>query len=178
MKKSADDEEGSKELRTSLEYLPFGAEILAHLNLSSQVAHALFSCIQSAYWTVLPPSPVARPDNLPVQLRDLPMWHSKSADRAQRSPTPSVLIPSLVTIHNSLDELLICARTHCANAKRIEELQRQVQELRRRRVYRFKRLRKASSELRCILDEGQTELKKMRKASRCELQHHSHPGSR
>ncbi|CAO1631451.1 unnamed protein product [Parajaminaea phylloscopi] len=146
----------------------FAEEILVHLRLSSQVAHALFTSIQSAHSTALPPSPIPRPPALPGRLRNLPIWLDHSAP-SPRSPTASTLIPSLLSIHDSLDETLLRARTHRVNARRIEALKNDVQLLRSQRIKRIESLHKASSELRSILVESKSELKKIERASRSPL---------
>lgn len=131
-----------------------------HLSLSQQLSQALFTSLHAAHSTALPPSPIARPPQLPAELETLPIWTLPPS----ASPTSKELIPSLAILHASLDEYLLRARTHRTNARRIRELTEEVRELQRSRRERVKVLGAASRELREIVLEGKDEVKKIQRA--------------
>lgn len=138
--------------------LPFRDVLLQHITLSRQVSQALFSSIQSSYSTALPPDPIPRPDNLAKELSGLPIWSLQS------SPTSKELIPSLLTIHDSLDELLLKARTHRENVRKIKALKEETEQLQIARRERIKKLRNASLQLRDVVAICDDELVKVQRA--------------
>lgn len=140
-----DEEEGS-----------FSWLLLVHLRLSSQITHAIFAAIHSAYSTALPPSPIPRPDRLPPSLRQLPLWR-----QGQSSPKLQDLIPSLLVLHASLYDVLLRARTHRANGQILEQLTHEVKSLRSQRRRHIKDLQSASADLRDILSKGEEAKKSM-----------------
>ncbi|PWN23404.1 hypothetical protein BCV69DRAFT_297338 [Microstroma glucosiphilum] len=139
-----------------------------HLSLSQQLSQALFTSLHAAHSTALPPSPIPRPAQLPVELESLPIWTLPP----NASPTSKELIPSLAILHTSLDEYLLRARTHRANARRIRELTEEVRELQSSRRDRVRVLGAASRELKEIVLEGREEVKKIKRAKAAPLDYH------
>lgn len=137
----------------------------AHVKLSSQISQALFTSIQALHSTALPPAPILKPAELPESLQDLPLWSLSP----QASPTVKELIPSLVLLHNSLDELLLRARTQRANYRRVQSLKTDVETLQSGRRARIVALRDASAELREIVARGQKEKENIVRARRSPL---------
>ncbi|CAO1637520.1 unnamed protein product [Sympodiomycopsis kandeliae] len=144
---------------------PLRQVLQQHILLSRQVSQALFASIQSSFSTSLPPDPIPRPANLAKELANLPIWSLP----LNVSPTTNELIPTLTAIHDSLDELLLKARTHRENARRIKALKADVIQLQSARRDRIKKLRSAAVQLKDIVQTGKQESDRIHRARQSPL---------